>query len=125
MSETGPAREARDGRFQCSDISTRWRERQISTASCNAKSSSPRGDADWLTAYLTLPDHLSSDMQERLRQSDVFVAELLAADLLAVRTLVSNDNVPWRTARPPSARTRRAWCGGTPRLLEHEVVVDR
>lgn len=54
----------------------------------------PHLDAEWLKACFTPPDHQSSDMKERLRQSDLLVAELLAADHLVIGTPVYNYNVP-------------------------------
>lgn len=54
----------------------------------------PHVDAAWLKAYFTPPDRQSPDMKERLHQSDVLVAELLAADHLVIGTPVYNYNVP-------------------------------
>ncbi len=48
----------------------------------------------WLEAYFTPPDHQTDEMKQRLALSDELVAELLAADELAIGTPVHNYNVP-------------------------------
>ncbi|HEY0191251.1 MAG TPA: NAD(P)H-dependent oxidoreductase [Kofleriaceae bacterium] len=48
----------------------------------------------WLDAYFTPPDRQTAEMKQRLRLSDELVAELLAADDLAIGTPVYNYNVP-------------------------------
>lgn len=48
----------------------------------------------WLGAYFTPPDRHTPEMTALLRQSDELVAELLAADHLAIGTPVYNYNVP-------------------------------
>lgn len=50
--------------------------------------------APWLQAYFTPPDQHSPEMQETLRLSDELVAELLAADHVAIATPVYNYNIP-------------------------------
>jgi FMN-dependent NADH-azoreductase len=54
----------------------------------------PHVDAAWLAAYLTPPDRQTPDTKQALRQSDVLVAELVAADHLVIGTPVYNYNVP-------------------------------
>lgn len=54
----------------------------------------PHVDAPWLRAYFTPPDAQSSEMKQTLRQSDLLVAELLAADHIVIGTPVYNYNVP-------------------------------
>lgn len=54
----------------------------------------PHIDAAWLNAYSTPPDRQTPDMRQALRQSDVLVGELLAADHLVIGTPVYNYNVP-------------------------------
>lgn len=54
----------------------------------------PHVDAAWLTAYFTPTERQSPAMKETLRLSDTLVAELLAADHLAIATPVYNYNVP-------------------------------
>lgn len=54
----------------------------------------PHVDAAWLTAYFTPAERQSPAMKETLRLSDTLVAELLAADHLAIATPVYNYNVP-------------------------------
>ncbi|RZL40454.1 MAG: FMN-dependent NADH-azoreductase [Rubrivivax sp.] len=54
----------------------------------------PHIDAAWLTAYFTPPERQTPDMRQSLAQSDVLVAELLAADHLVIGTPVYNYNVP-------------------------------
>ncbi len=48
----------------------------------------------WLGAYFTPPDQHTPEMKELLRLSDELVAELLAADEIAIGTPVYNYNVP-------------------------------
>lgn len=48
----------------------------------------------WLAAYFTPPDQRTPEMTALLRLSDELVAELLAADYLAIGTPVYNYNVP-------------------------------
>lgn len=50
--------------------------------------------APWLGAYFTPPDRHTPEMKSLLRLSDELVAELLAADHLAIGTPVYNYNVP-------------------------------
>ncbi|MBX3657376.1 MAG: NAD(P)H-dependent oxidoreductase [Ramlibacter sp.] len=50
--------------------------------------------APWLQAYFTPPGQHTSAMKEALHLSDTLVAELLAADHLAIATPVYNYNVP-------------------------------
>ena len=50
--------------------------------------------APWLAAYFTPPDHHTPEMKAALALSDELVAELLAADHLAIGTPVYNYNVP-------------------------------
>ncbi|WP_431263531.1 FMN-dependent NADH-azoreductase [Roseateles chitinivorans] len=54
----------------------------------------PFVDAPWLQAYFTPPPQQTPAMQDALRLSDELVAELLAADHLAIATPVYNYNVP-------------------------------
>lgn len=54
----------------------------------------PHIDAAWLRAYFTPSDAQSPAMKNTLCQSDVLVAELLAADHLVIGTPVCNYNVP-------------------------------
>jgi FMN-dependent NADH-azoreductase len=54
----------------------------------------PHVDAAWLAAYFTPPERQTADMKQALRQSDLLVAELLAADHLVIGTPVYNYNVP-------------------------------
>jgi FMN-dependent NADH-azoreductase len=54
----------------------------------------PHVDGAWLNAYFTPPDRQTSSMKQALHQSDVLVAELLAADHLVIGTPVYNYNVP-------------------------------
>lgn len=58
------------------------------------KSDLPFVNAPWLGAYFTPPDKHSSEMKQLLRLSDELVAELLAADHIAIGTPVYNYNVP-------------------------------
>jgi FMN-dependent NADH-azoreductase len=48
----------------------------------------------WLGAYFTPPDRHTPEMKDLLRLSDELVAELLAADDIAIGTPVYNYNVP-------------------------------
>jgi len=48
----------------------------------------------WLAAYFTPPDQRTPEMVAQLRLSDELVAELLAADYLAIGTPVYNYNIP-------------------------------
>ena len=48
----------------------------------------------WLGAYFTPPEHHTGEMKEILKLSDELVAELLAADHIAIGTPVYNYNVP-------------------------------
>jgi FMN-dependent NADH-azoreductase len=48
----------------------------------------------WLGAYFTPPDRQTPAMKDLLRLSDELVAELLAADDIAIGTPVYNYNVP-------------------------------
>ncbi|WP_158816315.1 FMN-dependent NADH-azoreductase [Methylocapsa sp. S129] len=48
----------------------------------------------WLAAYFTPPDQHTPEMKELLRLSDELVAEILAADDIAIGTPVYNYNVP-------------------------------
>lgn len=48
----------------------------------------------WLGAYFTPPEHHTGEMKELLRLSDELVAEILAADHIAIGTPVYNYNVP-------------------------------
>ena len=50
--------------------------------------------APWLHAYFTPREQHSPDMKHALRLSDELVAELLAADHIAIATPVYNYNVP-------------------------------
>jgi FMN-dependent NADH-azoreductase len=59
-----------------------------------AETDLPHVDAAWLSAYFTAPNQQSPEMKETLRQSDILVAELLAADHLVIGTPVYNYNVP-------------------------------
>lgn len=54
----------------------------------------PQINGAWLTAYFTPPDRQTPEMKQTLHQSDVLVAELLAADHLVIGTPVYNYNVP-------------------------------
>ena len=54
----------------------------------------PHVNAPWLQAYFTPPKQQSPEMKEALAQSDVLVAEVLAADHLVIATPVYNYNVP-------------------------------
>ena len=48
----------------------------------------------WLNAYFTPADQQTAEMKELLRLSDELVAEVLAADHIAIGTPVYNYNVP-------------------------------
>lgn len=48
----------------------------------------------WLGAYFTPPEQHSAEMKDLLRLSDELVAEMLAADHIAIGTPVYNYNVP-------------------------------
>ena len=48
----------------------------------------------WLGAYFTPSDQHSPEMKELIRLSDELVAEILAADVIAIGTPVYNYNVP-------------------------------
>jgi len=48
----------------------------------------------WLKAYFTPAQHHTPEMKDQLRLSDELVAELLAADDIAIGTPVYNYNVP-------------------------------
>lgn len=48
----------------------------------------------WLGAYFTPSDKHSPEMKELIRLSDELVAEILAADVIAIGTPVYNYNVP-------------------------------
>lgn len=48
----------------------------------------------WLRAYFTPPEHHTSAMKDALSLSDALVAEVLAADEIAISTPVYNYNVP-------------------------------
>ena len=50
--------------------------------------------APWLRAYFTPPDQQTPQMKDALTLSDALVAELLAADEIAISTPVYNYNVP-------------------------------
>ncbi len=51
-------------------------------------------NAPWLQAYFTPPEQHSTEMKDVLRLSDELVAEILAADHIAIATPVYNYNVP-------------------------------
>ncbi len=51
-------------------------------------------NAPWLQAYFTSAERHSPEMKEALRLSDELVAEILAADQIAIATPVYNYNVP-------------------------------
>lgn len=59
-----------------------------------AETDLPHVGAEWLQAYFTPPEQQTPEMKARLHQSNVLVAELLAADHLAIGTPVYNYNVP-------------------------------
>jgi FMN-dependent NADH-azoreductase len=59
-----------------------------------AKTDLPFTTASWLQAYFTHPEQQSPPMKEALRLSDELVAEILAADHIAIATPVYNYNVP-------------------------------
>ncbi|HEY1394543.1 FMN-dependent NADH-azoreductase [Roseateles sp.] len=59
-----------------------------------ALSAPPFVEASWLQAYFTPPPQQSPAMKAALRLSDELVAELLAADHIAIATPVYNYNVP-------------------------------
>ncbi len=48
----------------------------------------------WLGAYFTPPEQHSAEMKDLLRLSDELVAEMLAADHIAIGTPVYNYNIP-------------------------------
>lgn len=48
----------------------------------------------WLSAYFTPPEQHSAEMKDLLRLSDELVAEILAADHIAIGTPVYNYNIP-------------------------------
>lgn len=48
----------------------------------------------WLGAYFTPPEHHSGEMKELINLSDELVAEILAADHIAIGTPVYNYNIP-------------------------------
>lgn len=48
----------------------------------------------WLSAYFTPPEQHTPEMKAQLRLSDQLVAEILAADHIAIGTPVYNYNVP-------------------------------
>jgi FMN-dependent NADH-azoreductase len=66
---------------------------------------SPRGDNSisrglpyvtmpWLAAYFTPPDQQTAEIKTQLQLSDELVAEILAADHIAIGTPVYNYNIP-------------------------------
>lgn len=59
-----------------------------------AKHALPHVTMDWLAAYFTPPDALTSEMATQLALSDTLVRELLAADEIVISTPVYNYNVP-------------------------------
>lgn len=59
-----------------------------------AQTDLPHVNAPWLDAYFTPADQQSPHTLMALRLSDVLVAELLAADHVAIATPVYNYNVP-------------------------------
>ena len=58
------------------------------------KTDLPFVNQPWLGAYFTPPDQHTPSMKELLRLSDELVAELLAADDIAIGTPVYNYNIP-------------------------------
>jgi FMN-dependent NADH-azoreductase len=48
----------------------------------------------WLGAYFAPPEHHTGEMKDLLRLSDELVAEILAADHIAIGTPVYNYNIP-------------------------------
>jgi len=58
------------------------------------KTDLPFVNLPWLGAYFTPPDQHTPQMKELLRLSDDLVAEILAADDIAIGTPVYNYNVP-------------------------------
>ena len=58
------------------------------------KSDLPFVTLPWLSAYFTPPEHHSGEMKDLLRLSDELVAEILAADHIAIGTPVYNYNIP-------------------------------
>ncbi len=58
------------------------------------KSNLPFVTMPWLGAYFTPPEQQTPEMTELLRLSDELVAEILAADHIAIGTPVHNYNVP-------------------------------
>ncbi len=58
------------------------------------KTELPFPSQPWLHAYFTPPDRQTPEMKALLRTSDELVAELLAADDIAIGTPVHNYNVP-------------------------------
>jgi FMN-dependent NADH-azoreductase len=58
------------------------------------KTELPFVNLPWLGAYFTPAEHLTPEMKGLLRLSDELVAELLAADDIAIGTPVYNYNVP-------------------------------
>lgn len=58
------------------------------------KTDLPFVDLPWLGAYFTPPEQHTPRMKELLRLSDDLVAEILAADDIAIGTPVYNYNIP-------------------------------
>src|SRR4051812_2047952 len=58
------------------------------------KTELPFVNLPWLGAYFTPAEQLTTEMKNLLRLSDELVAELLAADDIAIGTPVYNYNVP-------------------------------
>ena len=59
-----------------------------------ARTDLPFVTAPWLQAYFTPPEQHSPDMKAALALSDELIAEVLAADHIAIATPVYNYNVP-------------------------------
>lgn len=58
------------------------------------KTELPFVNQPWLTAYFAPAEQLTPEMKDQLRLSDELVAEILAADDIAIGTPVYNYNVP-------------------------------
>ncbi len=95
--EASPRREHSLSRSLAKTFVTQWKtahpggeviERDL------AKSDLPYMNLPWLGASLTPAEQHTPEMKEVLRVSDALVAELLAADHIAISTPVYNYNIP-------------------------------
>lgn len=95
--ETSPRGEASVSRTMTARFKNEWRaanpdgeivERDLTETALTFVS------APWLQAYFTAPPEHTDEMRQALALSDELVAELLAADEIAIGTPVYNYNVP-------------------------------